>query len=157
MGSGAGIILEILGGVLIKQSLHFDFRDSNNQVEYDAFLARMKLVREVGVKVLVAKSASQLIIGQVNDNYQAKDLQLTKYLSKAKAQATTFEGFTLIHVPREQKERAYLLTVIQEALSWPTIEATKVLYTDKRPSWKDPIIGFLKEDQVWETIRKPKN
>ncbi|RDX79747.1 hypothetical protein CR513_39788, partial [Mucuna pruriens] len=41
--SGEGIILEGLEGVLIEQSLHFDFKASNNQAEYEALLAGMRL------------------------------------------------------------------------------------------------------------------
>ncbi|RDX80197.1 hypothetical protein CR513_39279, partial [Mucuna pruriens] len=42
-GRGAGIILERPDGILIKQSLHFEFRASNNQEEYEALLVGMKL------------------------------------------------------------------------------------------------------------------
>jgi len=42
-GSGAGIILEDPQGALIEQSLHFAFRASNNQAEYEALIAGMLL------------------------------------------------------------------------------------------------------------------
>jgi len=38
-GSGAGIILEGPGDVLIEQSLRFEFKASNNQAEYEALIA----------------------------------------------------------------------------------------------------------------------
>ena len=37
-GSGAGVILEDLNGVLIEQSVHFAFKASNNQAEYEALM-----------------------------------------------------------------------------------------------------------------------
>ncbi|RDX74026.1 hypothetical protein CR513_46276, partial [Mucuna pruriens] len=40
---GVGVVLEGPDGVLIEQSLHFDFRASNNQAEYEALLAGMRL------------------------------------------------------------------------------------------------------------------
>ncbi|RDX93061.1 hypothetical protein CR513_24731, partial [Mucuna pruriens] len=40
--SRAGVILKGLDGVLIEQSLHFEFKASNNQVEYKALLAGMR-------------------------------------------------------------------------------------------------------------------
>ncbi|RDX86208.1 hypothetical protein CR513_32482, partial [Mucuna pruriens] len=71
--SGAGVILEGPDGVLIKQSLHFEFKASNNQVEYKALLAEMKLVKELEAKILTAKRDSKLVIGQVNGEYKARD------------------------------------------------------------------------------------
>ncbi|RDY05807.1 Protein NYNRIN, partial [Mucuna pruriens] len=86
-GSGAGVILEGPEGVLIEQSLHFDFRASNNQAE----------------------SNSKLVTGQVNNEYQTRDPQLARYKEWAIKLATDFEKFELIHVPRDQNERADLL------------------------------------------------
>ncbi|MCI67194.1 gag-pol polyprotein, partial [Trifolium medium] len=42
-GSGTGIVLEGPDGVLIEQSLRFAFKASNNQAEYEALIAGMKL------------------------------------------------------------------------------------------------------------------
>ncbi|MCI69008.1 gag-pol polyprotein, partial [Trifolium medium] len=38
-GSGAGVVLEGLDGVMIEQSLRFAFKASNNQAEYEALIA----------------------------------------------------------------------------------------------------------------------
>jgi len=38
-GSGAGIVLEGPGDLLIEQSLRFEFKASNNQAEYEALIA----------------------------------------------------------------------------------------------------------------------
>jgi len=55
-GSGAGVILEGPDGVLIEQSLRFAFKASNNQAECEALIAGILLAKEMGAKVLVAKS-----------------------------------------------------------------------------------------------------
>ena len=62
-GSGAGIILEGPNGVLIEQALHFAFKASNNQAEYEALIAGMLLAKEMGAQSLLAKSDSQLVTG----------------------------------------------------------------------------------------------
>ncbi|RDX93046.1 rnhA, partial [Mucuna pruriens] len=108
-GSGAGVILEGPGGVLVEQSLHFDFRASNNQAEYEALLAGMRLARDLEAKILITKSDSKLVIGQVNNEYQTRDPQLSKYKERVVKLAADFEKFRLVHVPREQNERADLL------------------------------------------------
>jgi len=47
-GSRAGVILEGPNGLLIEQALRFAFKANNNQVEYEALIAGMLLVKEMG-------------------------------------------------------------------------------------------------------------
>jgi len=48
-GNGVGIILEDSQGALIEQSLHFAFRASNNQAEYEALIPGMLLAKDLGI------------------------------------------------------------------------------------------------------------
>ncbi|RDY02416.1 Retrovirus-related Pol polyprotein from transposon 17.6, partial [Mucuna pruriens] len=159
-GSGAGVILEGPNGILVEQSLHFDFKASNNQAEYEALLAGMKLALEIEAKRLTAKSDSKLITGEVNGEYQAKDPRLAKYRERAKMMAALFESFKLLHVPRDQNERADLLaklastrrglqrSVIHENISTPTIEKPEVQCSEQRATWMDPMVEYLKEGRL---------
>ncbi|MCI51250.1 putative gag polyprotein, partial [Trifolium medium] len=63
-------------------SLRFAFKASNNQAEYEALIAGMKLAKEMEVKDLRAKSDSQLVTNQVSREFQTKDPQLVKYLER---------------------------------------------------------------------------
>ncbi|RDX69799.1 hypothetical protein CR513_51033, partial [Mucuna pruriens] len=72
--SGVGIIVEEPGGVIVEHSVRFGFKESNNQGEYEALLAGIRLAKELGATRLMIKRNSQLIIGQVNGEYQARDL-----------------------------------------------------------------------------------
>ena len=64
-GSRAGIILEDQSGVSIEQSLRFMFKAKNNQVKYEALIASLRLAKELGVRNLIIKGDSQLVIGHV--------------------------------------------------------------------------------------------
>jgi len=132
LGSGAGIILEGPNGVLIEQSLRFAFQASNNQAEYEALIAGILLAKEMGAKVLMAKSDSLLVTGQVTCEFQAKDPQMAAYLEYVQELRRSFVLFEVVHMPREQNARADLLakltcsgkggrqrTVIQETLKTP--------------------------------------
>ncbi|RDX68077.1 hypothetical protein CR513_52972, partial [Mucuna pruriens] len=159
-GSGAGVILEGPNEILVEQSLHFDFKASNNQAEYKAFLAGMRLALEIEAKRLIAKSDSKLIIGQVNGEYQAKDPRLAKYKERAKTMAASSESFKLLHVPRDQNERADLLaklastrrglqrSVIHENINTLTIEKPEVQCNEQRTTWMDPMVEYLKEGRL---------
>jgi len=92
-GSGAGIILEGPGDVLIEQSLRFEFKASNNQAEYEALIAGMNLAAEMGAENLRARSDSELITSQISGEYQTKDTQLCKYVMKVRKLAEKFKFF----------------------------------------------------------------
>jgi len=118
--------------VLIEQSLRFAFKASNHQAEYEALIAGILLVKEMGARVLMAKSVSLLVTGQVTGEFQAKDPQMATYLEYVQELRRSFVLFEVVHVPRKQNARADLLaklassgkggrqsTVIQETLKAP--------------------------------------
>jgi len=78
-GAGANIVLEGPNDILIKKSLHFAFKTSNNQAEYEAILTGLSLTREVGIKTLTCKTDSKLTMGHLNDAFHIKDLILMQY------------------------------------------------------------------------------
>jgi len=101
-GSGAGVVLEGPNGVLIEQSLRFAFKASNNQAEYEALIVGILLAKEMGARVLMAKSDSLLVTGQVTGEFQAKDPQMAAYLKYVRELKSSFVSFEVVHVPREQ-------------------------------------------------------
>ena len=56
-GSGAGVML-------ISSALRFTFRASNNETEYEALLAGLRLGRELQVDSLLIFSDSKLVVSQ---------------------------------------------------------------------------------------------
>ncbi|GAU16859.1 hypothetical protein TSUD_368080 [Trifolium subterraneum] len=72
-GSGSGVVLEGPEGVIIEQSLRFAFKASNNQAEYEALIAGMKLAKEMEVQECKVQSDSQLVANQVAEEFQTKD------------------------------------------------------------------------------------
>ncbi|RDX94533.1 pol, partial [Mucuna pruriens] len=168
-GSGAGVILEGPGGVLVEQSLHFEFRASNNQAEYEALLAGMRLARDLEAKVLTAKSDSKLVTGQINNEYQTRDPQLSRYKERAVKLAAGFEKFKLVHVPREQNERADLLaklastqrrgqlrSVIHENVESPTLDKEEICNIEEERTWMTPLIWYLQEGRTDESEEEAK-
>ncbi|XP_015938706.1 uncharacterized protein LOC107464291 [Arachis duranensis] len=69
VGSGAGIILVGEGGMQIEVSLKFKFPASNNQAEYEALIAGLKLAKEVGATKVMIFSDSQVVTSQINGEY----------------------------------------------------------------------------------------
>ncbi|XP_045797595.1 uncharacterized protein LOC123891742 [Trifolium pratense] len=159
-GSGAGVVLEGPDGVMIEQSLRFAFKASNNQAEYEALIAGMKLAKDMEVKELKAMSDSQLVTNQVSGKFQTKEPQLIKYVEGVQNLAKHFDSFELVYVPREQNMRADLLsklastkkpgshrTVIQETIKTPSIGGEDLMMVIEEEDWRSPIIRYLQKDE----------
>uniref|UniRef100_A0A0R0EKU3 RNase H type-1 domain-containing protein n=1 Tax=Glycine max TaxID=3847 RepID=A0A0R0EKU3_SOYBN len=89
-GSRAGIILEGPNNITLEQALKLNFRALNNQAEYEALIAGLKLAREVEAKKLRCYTDSQLVQEHVANKYQTKEIMLFKYYHIAK---TFIENF----------------------------------------------------------------
>nr|KYP71305.1 Retrovirus-related Pol polyprotein from transposon 17.6 [Cajanus cajan] len=109
-GGGAGIILEGPNQVTLEQSLKFGFKVTNNQAEYEALLAGLRLARDLGARRVSCNSDSKLMVEQLSGTYQANNTLLQRYFHTASHQISSFDEFTINHVPREQNTRADLLS-----------------------------------------------
>ena len=64
-GAGAGLMLISPEGLKITCALKFDFKASNNEAEYEALLAGLRLAKELKVGHLQIFSDPQLVVKQV--------------------------------------------------------------------------------------------
>ncbi|CAE5959309.1 unnamed protein product [Arabidopsis arenosa] len=60
-GSGLGILLQSPTGEVLEQSLRLQFKASNNETEYEALIAGLRLAKGIGTKRIKAFSDSQLV------------------------------------------------------------------------------------------------
>ncbi|CAJ2653396.1 unnamed protein product [Trifolium pratense] len=156
----AGIILENKNGLLIEVSLALSFPTSNNQAEYEAFLAGLRLAEDLQAKEIKIYTDSQLVASQVLGEYQTKNDNLSEYLVLVKEKITKFNSVEILHVPREHNKRADILSklastkrkggnksVIQEILPRPSIEKpSKVVDINvigDKDCWMTPVYNFL--------------
>lgn len=79
-GSGDGLMLEDPHGARILYALKFGFKESNNEVDYKALIASLKLTKNMGVERLQALLDSMLVIQQVKGEYEMKGENMAKYL-----------------------------------------------------------------------------
>ncbi|KAL5539705.1 hypothetical protein UlMin_045788 [Ulmus minor] len=157
--SGAGVILVSPEGVRLSCALRFRFKATNNQAEYEALLAGLRLAKEVSAHHLLIYSDSQLIVNQVNLEYQAKGEKMAFYLEKAKELLGQFDTVTITQIPRNENtntealarlatglEDSLLKTVPLEILDEPSIDKRQqVDAISDKPTWMDPIMAYLRD------------
>ena len=155
-GSGAGFLLTNSDGVVTEYTLRVDFKASNNQAEYEALLAGLRMVKELGINSLRVFSDSQLIVGQVKGEFEVRDPTMVKYLQKVKDLVARLGYLEISHIPRSENARADALSRLAtstfdslgrtfvENLEQPSIDRVEeILQLTAEPSWMDPIVRYL--------------
>ena len=95
---------------MIEHLLTLSFPTSNNQAEYEALLAGLRLAEDLGAREIQIFTYSQLVASQVQGGYHAKDNNLIEYLNLVKEHMKKFDRAEITHVPREQNTRADILS-----------------------------------------------
>ena len=114
--SGAGIILVSLNGVKLSCVVHFKLKVTNNQAEYEALLSGLRLAKEVSAQHLTIYNDFQLVVSQVNLEFQAKGEKMASYLEKVKEAINQFDTVTDIQVPRAKIANADALARLATGL-----------------------------------------
>ncbi|TXG60522.1 hypothetical protein EZV62_015095 [Acer yangbiense] len=160
-GSGAGVVVSTPEGDSVECALRFDFKATNNQAEYEALIAGLKVCTVLGADEVEIFSDSQVVVNQVLDEYQARDESMITYLELARELLERFKKYRIIHVPREENEQADALAKLASATIniWPkTISMIRLLQPSivkskkvgavfgERNNWITPIKEYLVND-----------
>ena len=81
-GSGASLILTSPDGIDVEYALRFGFHASNNEAEYNAVIAGLNLAHSLEADQLEVCSDSQLVVKQIEDDYEEKGEKMIRYLKK---------------------------------------------------------------------------
>ncbi|XP_075633338.1 uncharacterized protein LOC142605785 [Castanea sativa] len=83
-GSKVGVVIVSPDGIVLEKSLKLSFSATNNKAKYEALWSRLEAVKGLGGNNIEVFSDSQLIVGQVLREYNAKDARMQAYLGKIK-------------------------------------------------------------------------
>ncbi|GJV72356.1 reverse transcriptase domain-containing protein [Tanacetum coccineum] len=78
-GCGAGVILTDPKGVEFTYALRIQFEATNNEAEYEALIAGLRIAEKIDVQNLEVNVDSKLVANQVNGTYIAKETDMIKY------------------------------------------------------------------------------
>jgi ribonuclease HI len=111
---------------------------TNNTAEYEAFLAGLRIAKDMGAKRVKICTDSQCVASQVTNEYQVQEEHLQEYVQLVQTKMKKFDYVDVVHVPREQNARADILsklasmqtangnrTVMQEVLTEPSVQSQK--------------------------------
>lgn len=81
-------------------AVRFGFKATNNAEEYEALLFDLRLTKGLQVKRLPNSSDAQLVISQVNGNFNAREKGMAAYLRLVIDLLPSFEKFELAQILR---------------------------------------------------------
>ena len=97
---GAGVVLIPPEGETMKYAVRLQFMIINNEAEYEALLTGLSLAKVLGARNLIVQADSQLIIGQVKGEYEAKEERMQKYLKIVQRLSQHFDNLDFVQIPR---------------------------------------------------------
>ena len=155
---GIGVILKFPEVDTLKRKVRLHYPTNNNETEYESLLKGLELAKSLGAELVLVQGDSQLVIGQVNGTYEAKEERMKKYLNKVRRLIKKFRVAHFVQVPREENIEAN--TLAKEALVseltdgfdeiqyMPSIDLPEVQQIEGDENWMTPIVGYLKEGKL---------
>nr|GFB07727.1 reverse transcriptase domain-containing protein [Tanacetum cinerariifolium] len=155
-----GLILTNPDGVEFTYTLRFQFAASNNEAEYEALIAGLRIATQIGVKNIQVNVDSKLVANQVLGTYVAKEDNMIKYLDITKGLVSGFKTFSISQVPRSRNKKADALSkiastrfahlskqVLVEVLETKSITGKEVtaVIEEEGLTWMTELVNYLKE------------
>ncbi|KAM2274238.1 hypothetical protein ACFX1S_044068 [Malus domestica] len=157
VGCGIGLVLTTPNKVAMKYALRFKFKASNNEAEYEAFLAGLRLAKHLGVKRIDIFSDS-LVVNQVTNNFDAKDSSIAAYLAQTQLLLQHFH-YQITQIPRAANSHADALACLASAmedkierkiqvelLATPSTIAAEMCNLQQGDIWITPIYRLFAHD-----------
>jgi ribonuclease HI len=178
--AGAGILLISPHGEQLKYVLQIHYKASNNGVEYQALIHRLRIAVSLGIKQLLAFGDSKVVIEQVNKEWDCIKDTMDAYCAEIRKLEGHFEGIGFQHVPRNNNVATDVLSklgsrralvpacVFIQDLCKPSIKLLDkdspdlaqhnqtpaaprdVLMSEKEDDWCKPFLAFLLDQRVPE-------
>nr|ABA97385.1 retrotransposon protein, putative, Ty3-gypsy subclass [Oryza sativa Japonica Group] len=166
-GTGAGVVLISPTGERLSYVLWIHFSASHNMAEYEALLHRLRIAISLGIRRLIIRGDSQLVINQVMKEWSCLNDNMTAYRQEVRKLEDKFDGLELTHVLGHNNEAANRLSnfgskreaapsdVFVEHLYEPTVprkETIEAMDTQGvsmiEADWREPLIRFLTKQEL---------
>nr|XP_020197422.1 uncharacterized protein Mb2253c-like [Aegilops tauschii subsp. strangulata] len=110
-GAGAGVLLVAPTGEHLKYVVQMRFpweMSTNNIAEYEGLLADLGNAADLGVRKLIVRGDSQLVVRQINKDYQSPLMEA--YVDEVRKLEERFDCIQAEHVPRAENDIADYLS-----------------------------------------------
>ena len=85
---------------MVKYTLRFEYKASNNEAEHGALISGLIIVRKAGEKKVQVHSDAKLVVSQISGEYEAKKEVRKRYLRITKRIMGLLHQAQVLQVPR---------------------------------------------------------
>jgi ribonuclease HI len=167
--SGVGVLFRNPKGQKFGFAIKLVFVTMNNETKYEAVIASLALSREMGATNVEIRSDSQVVVGQVQGQFQTQEDRMARYLDQVCQFQSYFERVVTTKIPREENIRAdefskiasgtneeikvsrRQIIVLTEPSITPKTNVMEADTTPNEPEWATEIIQFLRKRVVTPT------
>ncbi|XP_076959163.1 uncharacterized protein LOC143635161 [Bidens hawaiensis] len=156
-GAGAGLRITNPEGQHFTYAIRLEFKSTNNEAEYEALLAGLRIAKKLGARHLEVHVDSMLVANQIEGSYDAKDDKMASYLAQAKVLMATFITCKVKHFKRSENKQADTLSKLAsvgfehlakdvriEVLATPsTMNREVCVCSTVESNWMTPIVTYL--------------
>ena len=121
----------------------------------------LRLKKALGAKNLLVQNDSKLVIGQIKEEYEAKEERMQKYLRLTKHLTQEFNRVEFVQVPKSQnilvdkisklalsEEGGLSMCLAMEVPKHLSIEEVPTFTIQSTNSWMTPIVSFLQDGHL---------
>nr|GEW11036.1 reverse transcriptase domain-containing protein [Tanacetum cinerariifolium] len=148
-GSGAGLIIMNPDRMEFTYALRFRFNATNNEAEYEALIAGLRIASQMGIQNLQANVDLKLVANQVNGIYIAKEssMQIPRGENKKADALSKITSTSFAHLSKQ---------VLVEELGEKAIEEKEILAVveEEGHTWMTPFYEYLTEGVLPEEKKK---
>ena len=105
-GPGAIAWVVVTGDGIVSEGSTRIGRTTNNRAEYEALVRALEVARDYGFDQVEVRGDSELVVRQVRGEWDTNDPDLRERRVRVRELLSTFDEWSIDHVPREINERA---------------------------------------------------
>ncbi|XP_013673642.1 uncharacterized protein LOC106377975 [Brassica napus] len=158
-GSGIGIRLTSPTNEILEQLFRLEFHASNNEAEYKALIAGLRLAHGMKIRNIHAYCDSQLVASHFSGEYEARDKRIDAYLKLVQNLVQDIVCFALTRIPRSENVHADALAALASS-SDPGLKRLIPVEFIEHPSIGPQIVVNLiegQEDEAEEITIQPES
>ncbi|XP_072146831.1 uncharacterized protein [Setaria viridis] len=108
-GVGTRVLFISPKGEQLKYVLQIHYKATNNGVEYEVLIHRLRIAASLGIKHILMFGDSKVVIEQVNKSWECTKETMEAYCAEVRKLEAHFDGLEFHHVPREHNVAADIL------------------------------------------------
>ncbi|GAA0175566.1 hypothetical protein LIER_28714 [Lithospermum erythrorhizon] len=134
----------------MEYALRFNFKATNSEDGYEALVAGLELVRALGVRRILVREDSKLMMDQAKGDCGIKNGSLMRYHNKATTLAKSFAHIVFQHIPRSENEKTDRLSKLATTYYEELPKEVYIEVREQRAYEEIPVKIVLEESLDWK-------